>query len=240
MSGDRRGRVEPGEDENLEIAVRLPVGDGAAEIEFAELEIVGQGVTGIGPAGHYLGEEQPDGRIRFSTKGRAPQGEQDARPVARVLVRKLRLLGEEWSDPEPVSVADVDCVATWGDRTLKVQVTKAEQDPEFWRAVRGGEEAEAVYLTADAAADLLRGVIERKARTDTTGITLALSAMQTPGLAMPSVVDSFRRRHGSWSVGLGFEAIWIVGQHDEFTHRLDLPELGHRSADEDRGGLDDS
>jgi hypothetical protein len=222
MSGNSRGRVEPGEDENLEIAVRLPAGDGAAEIEFAELEITDQAVTGFGPVGYYMGEELSDGRIRFSTKGRAPQGEQDAVAVARVLIRALRELGEEWGDPVLVDFADVDCEARWGDRTLKMQMTKAEQDPAFWRAVRAGHEAKDGYLTPDEASEVLRQVIKRKARTDTAGITLALGAMQTPGFALSSVIDSFRRRYSAWSAGFGFEAVWLVAEHEGFTYRLDV------------------
>jgi len=221
---DKKGRIEPGEDENLEIAIRLPVGKGAVEIEFAELHMAGerQAVTGIGPAGHYAGEELSDGGIRFAARGRAPQGEEDSRPVSRILIQHLRTLGEDWSEPERENLSDVDCRATWGKRELRIQVTKADAEPEFWRALRGRVEAKNLYTSADGAADGLRSVIQKKAQTDTQGTTLVLNATQTPGLAMPSVVDSFRSRHGAWASDLGFERVWIVGPHEGFIHRLDV------------------
>jgi hypothetical protein len=40
---------------------------------------------------------------------------------------------------------------------------------------------------------------------------------------LPSVVESFRERHGAWAATLGFDAVWIVGQGEGFTHRLDTP-----------------
>lgn len=137
-----------------------------------------------------------------------------------MLVRRLRELGEDWSDPQISTGPGVDAEASWNDRMLSVQVTKAQPDTDFWKAVRQRREAE-TSITVDDAADLLRGAIRGKSLADVAGVTLALNAMQAPALGMPKVVASFRERHGDWAGGLGFDSIWVVGPHESFTHRLD-------------------
>lgn len=86
-------------------------------------------------------------------------------------------------------------------RRLSIQVIRAEMDSTFWSGLRH-----------DAQAHLPPGTVAE----------LALNAIRTPWLALPSVVAAFRRLHGADAQQVGFAWVWIVGATETFTERLDI------------------
>jgi hypothetical protein len=116
--------------------------------------------------------------------GRAPQNEEGSPDTARLLVRKLRELGQEWSDPVRVDGGDIDCRATDGACVPNVQVTRAAP-PDVWQSLATAGKAHK-ETDADAAADALMEAVNRKARLPPAqlgGLVLAIDARETPVFA---------------------------------------------------------
>jgi hypothetical protein len=100
-----------------------------------------------------------------------------------------------------------------------VQVTRADQG--LWGRVRALGEAWEQHETQDAAADAVRDAVAGKILSG-RGWVLALDARHPGWASLPAVVDAFRRRHGAWAAGLGFDSIWAVGPVASLVQRLDV------------------
>ncbi len=81
--------------------------------------------------------------------------------------------------------------------------------------------AEKIYPSVDAVADALYEAISKKLHRPQEGIILVLNGTQLP-IGLPSVRNSFEKRHGAWLRGLKFEEVWVVEsfQDDAWTCRL--------------------
>lgn len=53
------------------------------------------------------------------------------------------------------------------------------------------------------------------------GIVLAVNAIRTPWFALPGVVEAYRQAYGEATAGYGWEAVWVVGNNEALTGRLD-------------------
>jgi len=103
-----------------------------------------------------------------------------------------------------------------------MHVTRAEVDEDFWTRLRHEAQAGLEPSTIEEAALRVWTAIEGKRLYAHPDEVLALNAVRTPWLALPSVVAAFRRQHGADARGIGFKEIWIVGASEAFTERLDV------------------
>lgn len=170
-----------------------------------------------------------DGTARLSIQGRSPQGEEGGEIVCRALIGRLNQYGARWGEPRFVQETGVDYEARDGEEVLKIQVTRPVRD--VWEPLKHAGLATKDYPSAQQIAAELQLAIQDKVDrlknqlqpSQLKGITLALNATMTPSSAFGSVVESFRRRHGTWARGVGFKDIWVVGPTADLTFRLDCP-----------------
>jgi hypothetical protein len=147
--------------------------------------------------------------------------------TCRSLVRRLNRDGATWGEPVELDQRTgngVDAEARdTGDPSLRlqVQVIRAEVDADFWRRLQREARSDLPSGTTEEAAQRLWTAIQRKRLHADPGVVLALNAIRTPWLALPSIVDAFRHLHGQNARRIGFEAVWIVGASEAFAERLD-------------------
>ena len=163
------------------------------------------------------------GSLSLSIQGQSPHGEEDTQHVCEILIERLNHGGSRWilSGPSKVRPREegIDCKACDGQETLRIQVTRIGTK-EFWKTLGDQGRVESLS-TADASADAIRAAIGHKAIIAGHDLLLALNAINTPQYAFFPVVESFRRRHGSWAAGVGFQEIWVVGPVPSQVARLD-------------------
>jgi hypothetical protein len=119
-------------------------------------------------------------------------------------------------------------MATDGAEVLKIQVTRAVQDPSVRKDLAVGRQVARSYMSADHAADDLWKAIDGKATHYATRLTpqelsqisLALDSTETLSHVLcPEVAASFRDRYKA-SGTRGFKDIWLVGPTADFTYQL--------------------
>lgn len=221
------------------VAKRLDAGNiGTDEAIFSErAEVVkrsGGRATGIRVADdsdmRISADLMDDGSTVMELSGPVPQGEATVARVCQVLIRLLNQAGSNWSPPKNLAASHgrdeqgVDCVATDGDRTLLIQVARAESRPGLWRALARLKRILGRYDADELAANLHHAINKKSSRiphAQRSKITLALDAMHTVGYSLDPAVDRFRELHGSWARSLGYAGIWVVGIDTDLTHRLD-------------------
>lgn len=167
--------------------------------------------------------------VSYDFRGPSRQNEEGIERVCEVLINRLNADGSAWGRPSSVPPPleperGVDCIAVDGATRLLVQVTRAERKPTLWARLAAAGHVKGKN-SVEEAADALRSSISHKAKRTTQAqraeLLLALDATETAGLALDSVVATFRCRHGPWAVGLGYRAIWLVGPTCRLTSRLD-------------------
>lgn len=170
-------------------------------------------------------EISPDG-VNQELKGLPPQGEHDTLRVCRQLVEALNASDAIWLQPEEGD-RDEDCVCRGRDSSaqLRIQVVRAVADRQYWQDLaRQRELSESLLI--EAAADRLKHAIEHKTGPDgippenRESLVLALDAGRVPALAFEEVAVGFRKAHGDWARGRGFQGIWVVGPDPRMIHRL--------------------
>jgi hypothetical protein len=102
----------------------------------------------------------------------------------------------------------------------EVQITRSIQDQRIWQDVSLSGAARFDQSSHDAT-DQLRAAIDKKKGMGREELILALDARETPGQVTAQVVENFRKAHSTWTQGLGFKAVWLVGPTAELTFRLD-------------------
>lgn len=102
---------------------------------------------------------------------------------------------------------------------LPVQVTRVERAALGTLAQTG--QATLQRSIEERVADI-RAAVESKLYPDAQRrkLLLALDAIRSPGHVEDAVVAAFLATHGTWAVGLGHRAIWLVGPTVELTRRL--------------------
>jgi hypothetical protein len=167
---------------------------------------------------------------RASATGIPSSGEDLTLETAEMLVRRLNREGGTWAAPHllPDRVGrGVDCIVRdAADATcppLLIQVTRPPMIAGFWASIRRDAKVELAPDTVEAAVKMLWVAIEDKRLTSHNGILLALNVIRAPWLALPPIVESFRRLYGEAASHQGWVAIWVVGANDTYAERLDLP-----------------
>ncbi len=174
-----------------------------------------------------VGEHQD---VVLSLEGPASHGEDNVGRVAGVLVQRLRSSGRSWSEPRIVAglgaraESGIDFEIDGADGSIVLaQVTRADTNRELWACLADVGQIQGRY-GLNKTAGALRDAIEKKARIpegDRRVMSLVLDATLVAGHAMPPVIEEFRRQHGEWARGIGFQAIWCVGPVQELVWRLD-------------------
>ena len=175
-----------------------------------------------------ISADHQSGLLRHQLRGHSPQGEQGTWDVCQRLVQRLNREGANWGPPSKPRGPEqgIDWEARDGERVLRIQVTNAVRDTNLWRSL-GRHGTVSDTRTVEQAADDLRDAIKHKSERKITikehrgEITLALRATHAAGHAFSAVTQAFKKRHGSWASGLGFESIWVVGPNETLTVRLD-------------------
>jgi hypothetical protein len=166
-------------------------------------------------------------------QGSRPQNEDDVLQVCKSLRAALQREGEAWGPFSlwPSSQDNVDAFATNdAGAELRVQVTRVEHDA--WEALARAEDdkatlqrsveklvaaiQDAVDSKGDPSPQRRKGIPPAERRK----LLLALDAIRSPGYLHDAVVAKFRTDYGDWAVGLGFQAIWLVGLTAARTYRL--------------------
>ncbi len=169
------------------------------------------------------------GVVEAALAGGVPsKGEHLSLETAEFLVRRLNADGATWDQPillEEKVGRGVDCEAydTHNRRRhpLRIQVTRPSMPEGFWKGLSLDSKAE---VSPGAAADTARSLwaaIEDKRQAVQRDVVLALNAVRTPWLALPTIVREFRERYGEAASREGWAAVWVVGANETFTERLD-------------------
>jgi hypothetical protein len=160
-----------------------------------------------------------------SATGIPSQNEHLTIETCRMFVRRLNLDGATWDDPVELdqrSGVDAEARDTQDStRRLRIQVTRAEVDGDFWGRLHHESQADLPPGTVAEAALRIWAAIWNKRHHAHPDVVLVLNAIRTPWLALPSIVDAFRQQHGQDARRVGFESVWIVGWSEAFTKKLD-------------------
>ena len=138
------------------------------------------------------------------------------------LISLLNSLGGSWSPPVAGS-GDVDgSSSNSAGEKLDIQVVRAQTNTDFWSSLsrkRSASSTSELLGAADALwkAICLKSKIPPRQR---PGITLALDANRTPGLAFAAVVVVFASQFGTKARNLGFAGIYVVGPDVALVRRL--------------------
>ncbi len=167
-----------------------------------------------------------DGVVEMaSASGIKSEGEHLTLETAEILVRCLNADGATWGPP--VLLPDrigrgVDCEASDTQdsrRRLKVQVTRPRMPDGFWKGITDGSSVPPGHVN-EAARELWDAVVDKSPPAE-RGLVLAVNAIRTPWLAVPSVVEGFRQEYGEATTRDGWEAVWVIGNSEALTGRLD-------------------
>lgn len=171
-----------------------------------------------------------DGSVDYLIRGRSRQNEEGVLEVCEILIERLNQDGAKWKNPKDIGRVEareeqgIDCQADDGEKSLSIQVIRAEIDSSVWKSLSETGETSA-RLPAEAAADSLFAAIEKKAlrtpKHQRSQITLALDATETVGHTFGPVLKSFASRYRIRAKEFKFNEIWLVGPNVSLTSRLD-------------------
>lgn len=137
--------------------------------------------------------------------------------ACRNLILAMNRHGAAWDEttliegPPPV---DDQCGAQNGTAVLRIQVVRALVDPAIWKQAKaegGFTDETRIGMLADAMCAPIVHKVDKLKGKPRDGLILAINALDVPGFGHPSVVERFRREHGTWADDQGFAAIWVVG-----------------------------
>jgi hypothetical protein len=178
-----------------------------------------------GKAEFIVRPSEPD-RIAFGATVSTPRkNEEGVLDVCQRLIDHLNTTAAKWSNPTIPSSPEegIDAVSNSSNGWLKLQVTRALADREFWSTL-AEHKAVTAYTTREEAAENLWRSIARKATSippaSRSEITLVLDASETFAHHSRDVVGLFRSRYGEQAKALGFSAIWLVGAHRMFVLQI--------------------
>jgi hypothetical protein len=221
---------ERGEGEQVHDTARTPQTGSAATIgEGVIVRVHGPTSDGIRTSdsrGWNAAADITDGIIEIvSASGRKSEGEDLTLDRSELLTRRLNANGGTWGPPvplkEPMAGGD-DCEARdTEDRhrePLRIQVVRPTMPDGFWKDIQRGSSVPPGPARDEARS--LWDAIEGK-RPAQAGVVLAINAIRTPWLALPSVIEAFRELYGEAASREGWAEIWVVGANETFTERLD-------------------
>jgi hypothetical protein len=145
--------------------------------------------------------------------------------VCAVLVKHVQKDGIEWKDLRRWEGREegIDCVCNGPEGPIRMQVTRAIRDPEFFQTL-GEHNAVQAYTSHRELTESLWATIEHKAsRTplaDRSSIVLVLDAFDVFFGTDSPAVRHFAETHGANAASLGFKQVWLVGPHGVFVDRL--------------------
>lgn len=170
----------------------------------------------------------PDGALRHVLSGVSPQGEADTMRACKVLLEHLEQEGFPYTTCIPGKTEPADCTlvdGATGTQRLDVQMVRAIASQRIWREL-GTTGSSQPTLRPEVVVRAVRATIEGKANklppSVRATLVLALDATRLPGLGFDAMVRSFRAAEGSWTMSLGFKAVWLIGPTPRLTWRLDL------------------
>lgn len=168
--------------------------------------------------------------IVLKLSGSPSHGEENVRRAAGLLMKKLQLDGGSWGEPRILAgqgaraETGIDFEVDGPDGALlHAQVTRADSNPQLWARLAEVGRIQGRYGLRESA-NAIRDAIEKKKQipqADRRTLCLVLDATLVAGQALSPVIEEFRRAHGAWARGLGFQAIWCVGPVPELVWRLD-------------------
>jgi hypothetical protein len=176
--------------------------------------------------GTSTADQSEEGALSYRLTGNSPQGEEDTPSACRILVATLNKAGGDWDEPTKGDGV-VDCEAVdrqCNKQKLRVQIVRANVDPDFWRTlsrdgkIEGNDTPEALVEQIKFAIDAKDKKIPKVSR---RGLLLALDATRLPALSFDAVTEAFRSRWGPWAHTLGFDSVWLVGPSESLTWQLD-------------------
>jgi len=224
---------EPTEEEKIRnISITAETGSYAVSGEGVILHLHGPSRDGIRVSdsrGWTAAGDISAGVVEAASAGGMPsEGEHLSLETAELLVRRLNADGATWDQPillEDKVGRGVDCEAyDTQDRRrqpLRIQVTRPSMPKGFWKGLSLDSKAEVSPGAAKDAVRSLWAAIEDKRQAVQRDVVLALNAVRTPWLALPTIVREFRERYGEAAAREGWAAIWVVGANETFTERLD-------------------
>lgn len=192
-------------------------GDGLERIRIADSE--GQSVAA---------DDNSNGKIDFSIKGKSRQGETGLIEVCAILIERLNQDGANWSRLVDLNTIDgrkeegVDCESYDGDLVLKMQVTRVERG--IWRDLSNSGAASKKRDVPELAESIRSAILTKSStipRDQREELILVLDAFETPDYAFERSVKLFRETYRSEISALKFREVWLVGPTVTMTHRLD-------------------
>lgn len=184
----------------------------------------------LAPDGSTTRADATGTALTYEVHGKAPQGEAGNLEVTGILIQRLNCDGAHWGDLKDIGADKqrredgVDCEASDGTKTLRMQITRVRPDEQFWPSL--GRHGVAVGIAkAQEAAKRLHAAIMGKSRIppkQRAALVLVISALLSAGSAFDVVTAAFLDEHGGWARNLGFQAIWVVGPNPDLTARLDI------------------
>jgi hypothetical protein len=170
------------------------------------------------------------GTVTSTIEGPAPRNEEGATETANLLIRKLRSLGQYWTDAREIEERDnaADCRADSAldpKVHLDIQVVRVPNAVVGWDRLGTVGKTSMSWTIADAADSILEAV-EHKVKKYGPGphaIVLAIDARLTTGFPTQLVIDEFRARLTSDPMIASFASVWLVGPTEEMVFELSSP-----------------
>jgi len=201
------------------------IGDHVAGTTIRAGKVVGFGESDRGGRSAFA-DVMPDGTVTHGQFGRPPQNEEGTLEACQRLVNMLNGLGANYSMPEDKGRLHVDCECQdlSSGQSIFIQVVRACVNPALYAELcHRGERRRDADLIGEYAKELVEAIslkVGKIAPDIRPNITLALDAMEFPGLCFDEVRDAFAQASGAWAKAQGFAAIWIVGPNAQLIHRL--------------------
>ncbi|ROR44767.1 hypothetical protein [Kitasatospora cineracea] len=189
-------------------------------------------ITGLSTArdGREAGVDvTPDGRVIARTAGAWPLKAEREQRTGQSLTNHLNRQGASWGPAELTEGGKqedgVDCIAVdTEDDTVKLLIQTTVVDrTDTWKQLAQSQTAAHPEMTIEQIVEAIKTAIESKQTRPKKGIHLALDATDSINATLPPATNAFRAAYGSWTAGLGYEGVYLVGP-ETLVSRLDAPD----------------
>lgn len=159
------------------------------------------------------------GRVGLYASVKAPRhGEQGTVEVCQRLVDHLKGQSINWGSPTKFDGREegVDCVCQTAEGVIRLQVTRALHDDEFFATLDRHKAVNACPTNLELAQGLWESIehkAERTTETDRKSLVLVLDASEVFMNNDSEPLKLFATRFGDKAKALAFRAIWLVGSH---------------------------
>lgn len=171
-------------------------------------------------------DRQEDGSYSRTMEGPPVPGEADTLRACRNLIQYLNMQGAAWSDPigVPDDETKTDAISMDGARTLRMQHTRADGDPNIYHSLAKAGKLDARSMPEELSARLGSAISHKASRTvnpqTRASLVLVLDAQRLPEFCMSEVKAAALRDLAQLSSASGFGQIFVVGPLPEMTFRL--------------------